>query len=278
MVHVMTIVCDNSKAWAPVDFADMFHEMMCKCKDCAGCDCPCDPNAWKFTKCLLDSGEQLPSTEDADAFIISGSRHNVRDGPNLVWFEPLCTLIRELEGHKGKALIGVCFGSQIVAHALGGEVDKNPNDSGFILLAETLRFTQDLHSLPELKCCSAAVSEIKAREGGVKLIDSHGDSCIRLPPHASLLASSKSCENEMYTCSGNILCCQGHPEFEYEYSIAQRIWPAVVENKRLNEEKIAAAKASFEGYSQPFGTIIMLIMEFIANCVDKNKCNSGCCP
>ena len=278
MVRVITIVCDNSKAWAPVDFGDMMRDMFGKCKECTGCDCPCDPKTWEFRKCLLDSGEQLPSKEDADAFIISGSRHNVRDGPKLSWFEPLCTLIKELEGHKGKALVGICFGSQIVAHALGGEVDKNPE--GFILLAETLRFTQALYTLPELKCCNTAVSQINAMEGSGKMIVSHGDSCVRLPPHACLLASSQSCENEMFTSGGNILCCQGHPEFEYEYSIAQRIWPAVVEkNKRLSEEKIAAAKASFEGYSQPFSSVIMLIMEFIENCVDKkkNKCNSECC-
>ena len=59
---------------------------------------PYNPEAWEFSKCLLDSGEQLPLLEDADAFFfISGSRHNVRDGPNLSWFEPLCSLVRDLE-------------------------------------------------------------------------------------------------------------------------------------------------------------------------------------
>ena len=68
---------------------------------------------------LTGFGEQLPLLEDADVFFISGSRHNVRDGPNLSWFEPLCSLVRDLEGQAGKALVGVCFGAQIIAHALG---------------------------------------------------------------------------------------------------------------------------------------------------------------
>lgn len=265
MVRVITIVCDNSKAWQPTDFSDMFHDMLWKCLEYSGDGCPYT-KAWDFSKCLLDSGQKLPSKGDADAFIISGSRHNVRDGSNLSWFEPLCSLIRDLEGQAGKSLIGVCFGSQIVAHALGGEVDKNPCDLGFILLAETLHFTPALRTQLG-RCCRTAVKKIGSEEGIAKLLVSHGDSCVKLPPHATLLASSGSCMNEMYTCGGNILCCQGHPEFELDYAISQRIWPAVVEkNRRLSEEKIEIAKASFVGYSQPFDTVIMLIVEFIASC------------
>ena len=170
----------------------------------------------------------------------------------------------------GKALVGVCFGAQIIAHALGGEVGKNPNDRGFILLAETICFNSALNNKPELRCCRTAVKRIDDEEGLAKILVSHGDSCVKLPPHATLLASSRSCTNEVYTCGGNVLCCQGHPEFDYDYAIVQRIWPAVVEkNKRLGEEEVAAAIASFVGYTQPFDTVVMLIVEFVATCTMK---------
>jgi GMP synthase-like glutamine amidotransferase len=53
------------------------------------------------------------------------------------------------------------------------------------------------------------------------------------------LASSSSCENEIFCCgtNNNILACQSHPEFDKVFCIDERIWPAVVEkNKRLDEE------------------------------------------
>ena len=280
-MRIITFLCDNSSAWCPQDFADMYASMLCSC----GSDCLCDHSkgacccskctkGWEFSKCFLDSGDALPVFEDYDAFIISGSRHNVRDSASLAWFEPLCDFVRRIRDMKGKALIGICFGSQIVAHALGGEVDRNQSGE-FILLAETINFDHKvLAKLPEVSQCCQSLRSIgdAGEEGQIKIINSHGDSCIKLPPCATRLASSQSCDNEVYVCGRNILCCQGHPEFELNYAIWDRIWPAVVEkNQRLSEEKILAARASFEGYTQPFNTIALLIAEFITIVVTKEE-------
>ena len=61
------------------------------------------------------------SIDDQSGWIITGSRYgSYEDHP---WIPPLETLIRDL--HAAKApMIGVCFGHQIIAQALGGKVEK----------------------------------------------------------------------------------------------------------------------------------------------------------
>jgi hypothetical protein len=49
----------------------------------------------------------------------------------------------------------------------------------------------------------------------------------------------------------NLLCCQSHPEFELQYAVTERIWPAVVEQRRrLSEQEADAARSSFADYSR----------------------------
>ena len=89
--------------------------------------------------------------------------------------------------------------------------------------------------------------------GTLKLIVSHGDCVCILPPESVLLGSSQTCTNEMYLTGKfrNIFACQSHPEFEYEYCIKDRIWPAVTETrKRLNDEEMKSAAESFDNFSR----------------------------
>lgn len=93
----------------------------------------------------------------------------------------------------------------------------------------------------------------KRSRSTLKLIVSHGDCVCVLPPESVLLGSSQTCTNEMYLTGKfrNIFACQSHPEFEYEYCIKDRIWPAVTKtSKRLNDEEIKSAAASFENFSK----------------------------
>jgi len=62
--------------------------------------------------------------EAADGWLITGSRHGAyEDHP---WIPPLERLVREIRRSE-RPLVGVCFGHQIVAQALGGTVVKHPD-------------------------------------------------------------------------------------------------------------------------------------------------------
>ena len=86
-----------------------------------------------------------------------------------------------------------------------------------------------------------------------QIIVSHGDQVLDLPADASRLASSQSCENELFICgkNKNILCNQSHPEFDFKYAVQDRIWPAVVDkNQRLNPEEIIESQHTFSTFNE----------------------------
>lgn len=62
-----------------------------------------------------------PDIHAADGWLISGSKHGAYDP--LPWISKLEALIREIYAAK-KPLVGICFGHQVIAQALGGKVEK----------------------------------------------------------------------------------------------------------------------------------------------------------
>ncbi|PZX18298.1 GMP synthase-like glutamine amidotransferase [Palleronia aestuarii] len=58
---------------------------------------------------------------DAEGWLVSGSRHGAYE--DHAWIAPLEALLRDIAA-SGRPLVGICFGHQIVAQALGGRVEK----------------------------------------------------------------------------------------------------------------------------------------------------------
>lgn len=133
---------------------------------------------------------------------------------------------------------GGCFGCQIIAHALQGKVDYNPNQK-FILKIETIHLQNQCVSLSNYFTTSKQY---------LNLIESHGDCVCVLPEGATLLAYSDSCNNEIFVCGAhnNILACQSHPEFDLERPILNKIWPHAVKGNFLTENEIIEYEATFK--------------------------------
>lgn len=90
-----------------------------------------DYDAW-FTRALEPIGVgtlvhgpdgRLPDLAEADAWIVTGARSSVLDGGERV--ERLVDWIREA-AEREVPLLGVCYGHQAVAAALGGRVEQHP--------------------------------------------------------------------------------------------------------------------------------------------------------
>ena len=62
--------------------------------------------------------------DDCDALVVSGSPHAVFE-PHP-WLPPLEELLRDAVCTRALPTLGVCFGHQLVAQALGGRVGRNP--------------------------------------------------------------------------------------------------------------------------------------------------------
>jgi GMP synthase (glutamine-hydrolysing) len=73
---------------------------------------------------LLD-GDPLPGVEEADGIVAFGGEQSVRD----IDRDPLLTAEAELLRDavaRGVPVLGVCLGAQLLAHALGGSVERLP--------------------------------------------------------------------------------------------------------------------------------------------------------
>ncbi len=71
----------------------------------------------------VEAGEPLPAREGFAGVIVSGSAAMVTQ--RLDWSERSATWLREA-AHADFPVFGICYGHQLLAHALGGTVGDNP--------------------------------------------------------------------------------------------------------------------------------------------------------
>jgi GMP synthase-like glutamine amidotransferase len=153
------------------------------------------PNHFTYAGYDVAQGQFPDSPHECDAYLITGSPKGVYDSDN--WIARLCVFIQD-SYQAGKKLVGICFGHQILAHALGGHSKKS--DKGWGLGLKTFEITQTkpwLTGMP--KSCS--------------LYFAHQDQVIQLPHAAELLGTNAFCSNTLFVIADQVLGIQGHPEF-----------------------------------------------------------------
>lgn len=151
--------------------------------------------------------DQYPdSVDECDAYVITGSGASVYDDEG--WIRKLQHFVVSLHAAKVK-LVGICFGHQMVAQALGGVTTAAHNGWGVGVS------TSDV--LNRSTIVPSNVSEFS-------LVVSHKDQVTELPRDAELLAGSDFCPYAMFKVEDHILTFQGHPEFSKGYSRAVMDW------------------------------------------------------
>ncbi|MCG8671681.1 MAG: gamma-glutamyl-gamma-aminobutyrate hydrolase family protein [Pseudomonadales bacterium] len=147
---------------------------------------------------------QFPSHHDYDAFLITGSKFSAYE--QEPWILALIELIKDLHAKK-KVMLGICFGHQLIAIALGGNTEKAQQGWGVgNYLSELLDTPEWMQTTPTDK--------------QFRLLVSHQDQVVALPTDATLLGRNDFCPNAMYQIEDHVLTFQGHPEFSKSYSKA----------------------------------------------------------
>lgn len=137
-----------------------------------------------------------------DAYLITGSKADAfSDEP---WIETLRQYART-RFERGDKLLGICFGHQLLAHALGGLAGRS--DKGWGLGVQRY----ELHGRP---------AWMQPPLEQLHLQVSHQDQVHRLPAGVSLLAANDFCPHAAYHLGDQVLCFQGHPEFPDGYAQA----------------------------------------------------------
>lgn len=156
------------------DYNDMFVRLLA-------------PYGLSFTTWDVEASDMPADPEAAEGWLITGSRHGAyEDHP---WIAPLEALVRRIVAAR-RPLIGICFGHQIVAQALGGTVE---------------RFAGGWSVGPTAY----------DREDGTQVVLTawHRDQVTTPPAAARTIASNDFCAHAAFLIGDTTLTWQPHPEY-----------------------------------------------------------------
>ena len=158
------------------DYPDMFARLL-------------KGHGFTFRTFRVVEGEFPAAATDCDGWLITGSRHGTyEDHP---WIAPLERFIRaSFAAHV--PMVGVCFGHQIIAQAMGGKVERH--DAGWAVGATDYDFGDQR----------------------LRLNAWHRDQVTRVPAGAKVVASNEFCANAALLYD-HAFTVQAHPEFRPEF-------------------------------------------------------------
>ncbi|KAI5919819.1 class I glutamine amidotransferase-like protein [Camillea tinctor] len=137
-----------------------------------------------------------PKLGDIDAILITGAKHNAFEDHK--WIIQLVNYTRECFD-AGVPVVGICFGHQIVARALGAVVGRNTG--GWELSVTPCKLTDEGKRVLGLDKEDLLIQQM------------HQDIVHTNPEGVTLLARTDICPNQGMYSPGRLLTVQGHPEF-----------------------------------------------------------------
>lgn len=143
-------------------------------------------------------GEPLPSCEGWAGVLVTGSAAMVTERRD--WSEASADWLREAVD-KDLPVLGICYGHQLLAHALGGEVGQNP-----------VGRTTGTHAV-ELKPSASDDPLFAGLPQRFNAQATHLQSVLTPPPGATVLARSSSDEYHAFRVGDAAWGVQFHPEF-----------------------------------------------------------------
>ncbi|GLR87505.1 type 1 glutamine amidotransferase [Bradyrhizobium iriomotense] len=169
-------------------FPDMFERMI-------RTECP----SAAFDVVSIPNGEAPPDARGLEAILITGAAAGVYDG--LDWIAPLEEFVRTAHANK-TPMVGICFGHQLIAQALGGVVRKS--DKGWGIGRHVYQVAPDNGVIAGAELAVAC---------------SHQDQVVEPPRNARTILYSKFAPHAgLLYANGTTLSVQPHPEFDASFA------------------------------------------------------------
>jgi GMP synthase-like glutamine amidotransferase len=143
----------------------------------------------------LDEDRFPDSGAECDGWLLSPSRCSVYDAHP--WIASAEDLLRELLATE-RPYVGICFGHQLVAQALGARVARSAD--GWEVGAHDYEIV-------------TGRAWMRPPRATIRLIASHEDQVLEVPDGAELLARADGCPIAGLTIGGRAWTIQPHPEF-----------------------------------------------------------------
>ena len=183
----------------------------------------------------VHKGDPLPLARGLAGVVVTGSSASVYDPDD--WIAEAAGFVLGASS-LGVPILGVCFGHQLVADALGGQVVRSPKgrEMGTVTVALTAEGRADplFAGLPDL----------------LQVQESHQDVVVRLPPGAVRLAGNQHTEVQAFALADHVRAVQFHPEFDatvsrgYLEARADRVAAEAEARGEDPEAAVAAVRAS----------------------------------
>ena len=136
----------------------------------------------------------LPEPSSFDVYLITGGKYSVFE--NSDWQDRLFDFIRALHEQR-ILLVGICYGHQAIAHALGGKVSRSDKGWGIGLMpVNVVRGTSWADPKTD-----------------VMLHAMHQDQVTALPEDGVVFLASDFCPISGFTVQDHFLAIQQHPDF-----------------------------------------------------------------
>ena len=147
-------------------------------------------HGFRFRTYRVVDREFPKSVTECQGWLITGSRHGTyEDHP---WIAPLEHFIRDAYGAH-VPMVGICFGHQIIAQAMGGKVERYAG--GWAIGAQDYDFGHQTLTLNAW----------------------HRDQVTVAPANAKVVASNDFCTNAALLYDDRAFSVQAHPEFRPEF-------------------------------------------------------------
>lgn len=175
----------------------------------------------------LPAGEFPVDLGECDGWVCTGSRRSVYEDEG--WIDRLADLVRTA-ADGGHRFVGICFGHQMVGHALGGKVSLSARGWGV--------------GVKEVEVLARAPWMQPAADS-FRVLNMHQDQIDVPPPGSTVLGSNEHCPVSMLSVGKNILGLQGHPEFDVEFN------RRLMEDRRGGRIPAAVVDAGLASLSEP---------------------------